>query len=115
MSDLASFLLARIAEDEATGQQAVADLDDEPHAGVIGGWANVLPSHLRFAQRITPARVLAECEAKRLIVEHEDARGEKRIVTFGGEPVRAVGTSPVLKHLALPYADHPEFDPVWCV
>jgi hypothetical protein len=48
--------------------------------------------------RWDPARVLAEVEAKRAILRHEDVHGEGDYV---------------LQALAQPYAGHPDFDPAW--
>jgi hypothetical protein len=99
--------------------------------------------------RWAPARVLAECEAKRRIIEfhqswpvlvetpptfdqgnaegHDLALGELSSMTlrlsqriawmteqeyrnrFGSEPP----TGPMLRALALPYADHPDYRPEW--
>ena len=97
MSALVEFLLARIAEDEAVARYT---LDNHPpfrHA--------IEDGYLREDYH-DPARVLAECEAKRRIVEiHQDW------------PV-LIQTEPTLEpadpeDLAQPYADHPDFDPAW--
>lgn len=63
--------------------------------------------------RWDPARVLAEVEAKRAILEHVS-----RTVAFAGEPpgidledVPAI--EHVLRLLAQAYAGHPDFDPTW--
>lgn len=137
---LAEFLLARIAEDEAVARWAQADAWDET-AG-IHGFEDPWPSHLAFAEHLTPARVLAECEAKRQIVEMHKSwpvlvegppkfepvdnsdfnsftmRASQQMAWtteqayrdhFGTEPP----TGPVLRFLALPYADHPDFDESW--
>lgn len=64
--------------------------------------------------RWVPARVLAECEAKRRIVEHVTHRmlGEPPFasgrVLQGLQPWRYT-----LQLLALPYSDHPDYDPAW--
>lgn len=120
MITLVDFLLARIAEEEQAARLAIdGQADPEngwgyegraltPHVGII--------HHAVQADHIIrwhPARVLAECEAKRRIVDHEDARGAQSIVSFTGRVVRAVGTSGVLRCLALPYSDHPDFDGPW--
>jgi len=104
---LAEFLLARIADDEAAAR--VVMREDERHPwgdralspvsveripdevrGYLGGtWGE------HFA-RWDPARVLAECDAKR------------RIVT-------ECGWVTVMQLLALPYADHPDFRDEWAV
>jgi hypothetical protein len=99
MPDLAEFLLARIAEDEAAYESAyVAYLDGFP---------------------FTPTRVLAECEAKRRIVEQckewlsygpvkswETDRGEDAALSEDAAPT-------VLRLLALPYTNHPDYREEW--
>lgn len=101
---IAEFLLARIAEDEAIAREA--------HEG--GDW--VEGGGLRYAEvgfdtipslTIDATRALAECEAKRRIVE-ECARVSS---TFGD--VEAIGFA--VSTLAQVYADHPDFDPTWRV
>lgn len=90
MADLAEFLLERISEDEgAAGKRHAVPCG-------IGGWDGCNCG--------VPERVLAECEAKRRIVESIASLYPK------GAPV-----PPHLhmKFLALPYADHPDFDPSW--
>lgn len=81
---LADFLLARIAEDEA---------------GVIPEW-----------QFGTPSRVLAECDAKRQIVDmcgyHLEFSGD---VTPASDDLATA----TLHFLALPYADHPDYREEW--
>lgn len=68
--------------------------------------------------RFDPARVLAEVDAKRRIVdlckdpmiEVTGAFDTERVFVLGqGEPW-APG---VLRLLALPYSDHPDYDPAW--
>ena len=80
---LTEFLLARIAEDEA--------------AGGCGG-----PD--RACDRLSD-RWLAECEAKRRILEQCVRQAE-----YVDTPADAVTT---IRLLALPYADHPDFRPEW--
>lgn len=66
-----------------------------------------------FADHIArwhPARVLAECEAKRRIVEEHgviDPCDAHDPMTGRAEPC------PTLLDLASVYADHPDFDPAW--
>jgi len=84
MADLAEFLLARIAEDEAAYESAyVAYLDGFP---------------------FTPTRVLAECETKRRIVE---------LCAYWQRPVDGLDGEDILRLLALPYADHPDYREEW--
>lgn len=194
--DLAGFLLARIGEEEGTAQAAatrgtswgcsfggpVSWGEGHPGFDVIAGGKPILRSNPEYAgvaeaDHIAyhdPARVLAECEAKRRIVEAETQIGALPEWTpdcggdwclsggaINGEPgvgyfanywpdntvsvsvyrdgkrlaesgIVARGSraecqafaeqwvrehlpeaSPVLRLLALPYADHPEYRPEW--
>ena len=122
MSDLAAFLLARIAEDEAVATLATSapwqeneslaggeddwriedaqgrDIAGCPDCGVRASFDRPDADHIA---RHDPARVLAECEAKRRIVEEADGADaqwwEHRY----------------LLALALPYADHPDYRDEW--
>ena len=94
MSDLTDFLLARIAEDEAWAE------------------SETFPQPFRFEA----ARVLAECEAKRRIVD----RCERDMVAEGesasGYDIIAHTDAlarDTLEFLALPYADHPDYREEW--
>lgn len=105
------FLLARIAEDEEAARWGPWDAYD------------------------ISVRVLAECVAKRRIVEHETAwaRAKAGAPPYNGpltrdddEPGRhpqlvayleqwgeQVTDTPILRLLALPYADHPDYREAW--
>lgn len=97
-TELADFLLARIAEDEAAVTEGLKPdfMDNEPtyyssfgaHRDDWGLWTFHVP----------PARVLAECDAKR------------RIITWDADQPVERG---ILALLALPYADHPDYDAEW--
>jgi hypothetical protein len=107
-ADLVAFLNARLDEDEQIAQATCCpDWTDE-------GW-KVLDSNAALDEglvaqtvqfqtdadhiaRWDPARVLADVQAKRQILEHEDMWGED---------------STILQFLAQPFADHPDFDPSW--
>lgn len=108
---LTDFLLARIAEDGGVARWAQSDAWSE--AAGIHGFEDPWPSHLAFAEHITPARVLAECEAKRQLVEGlrglVDYDRDKFIVGPGVEAV----ASETCRLLALPYADHPDYREEW--
>lgn len=132
MSDLADFLLARIAEDEAVVYGIAPGLSpgpwrnhmSDPDAG--GQWSvqarQVAPGKtnavvvsdaapwslargstpaMAHVARWDPARVLAECEAKRRIVE-------LNVYAYDDPPYRYC-----LRLLALPYADHPDYQESW--
>lgn len=126
--DLADFLLARIAEDEERVRgglpYAVKPTDDEededPTAydrwdeGRSSAWHTEDCGYRQgeFSEPCSctvPARLLAECEAKR------------RIVAVHQASVRAVGeglsapTRKILRALALPYRDHRDYRQEWAV
>lgn len=105
---LTEFLLARIAEDERAARQGRA-LDD-PVADTYGTWDH--------------ARVLAECEAKRRIVERAvaatsaaDAWTHERLKTDTRDPLpewaRRDAYCEVLRDMAAVYADHPDYAKRW--
>lgn len=144
---LTDFLLARIAEDELVARAATpAPWVDRPMGSegsdVIAGGNTVLtarrPARCReFADathiaRHDPARVLAECEAKRQIMELHPVYRGARIqpvstdgVDFGCEAchaldrlhsdslIEALGYCDTLTALAAPYADHPDYNDAW--
>lgn len=156
MADLSTFLLARIAEDEADARGAspgpwlyttvesvgggalydktrvIGSLDYEQlddHDGsivrhLLEREADANGAHIA---RHDPARVLAECEAKRRIVAlHERLSGEHAThpdFPDGSAACVACGWSDgwyaepwpceTLKALAVPYADHPDYDESW--
>jgi hypothetical protein len=95
MTDLAEFLLARIAEDEAVAREAVRWSEGASQWGDSGepDWEHIA--------RHDPARVLAECDAKRRIVQmlEDDDPGE-----WGDG---------ALRHLASVCADHPDCRDEW--
>lgn len=134
MSDLADFILQRIAEDEAAARDCakaypgewelydrghyakvqaggptfriVAEFEDQDGAQVLGlAWLGDALSHI---QRNGPARVLAECEAKRRVVERvlaeDDSLASPASLNLGDD---------VLQLLALPYTGHPGFREEW--
>ena len=99
---LTEFLLARIDEDAETARTTLS----------TPGPPGPVPWE--------PDRVLAECEAKRLIVELAyEATGldmtndlDRAITARADSGVEFVGER-ILRALALPYADHPAFRPEW--
>jgi hypothetical protein len=90
--NLTEFLLARIAEDEEVARLEIGRRD----VILTGAFA--------------PHRILAECEAKRRIVE---------LHRIGYDPCDAHDASfesipcETLELLALPYADHPDYREAW--
>ena len=109
---LPDFLLARIAEDEEVARDTLtahelldwSELGD-PAMGMAGptdgpsGYVSIV---------IDPARVLAECEAKRAVVGlHPEMLGWCQGCAHESYPCRT------LLALALPYADHPDYREEW--
>lgn len=100
---LTEFLLARIAEDEATARMVW----ERPHFG----YCNTQGDLSSLGDECTcglPARVLAECEAKRAIV----AWAELVLVDHANEQTGATyelidAQQIVLEHLAAPHAQAP--------
>lgn len=110
---LTSFLLARIAEDESVARRTLAESDlldwsgrwSDAHG--LHGPADGPSGHTSVV--IDPARVLAECEAKRRIVDDyldERSRVPLSLGTLSGFEC-------ALEHLACVYADHPDFLQEW--
>ena len=94
---LTEILLARIAEDKVRADDAWKAVDN----GAIV-WDRIHPD-VRAAIW-TPDRVLAECEAKRRIVEAFGDYDPEDHWDFQTFPLRA---------LAAVYADHPDYDETW--
>jgi hypothetical protein len=116
MTDLTEFLLARIAEDEAE----VAAFDKEWKTTTV---ARDVPQGLAYitdteymSLLVDPSRVLAECEAKRRIVERHGRCGTGMGYCddgghgWGGED--GLGCAD-LADLAAVYADHPDYRDEW--
>jgi len=106
---MTEFLLARIAEDEAV-VHALRDAD-QSNWYLEGG-----PEFYDFEERFTDARLVAEVEAKRRIVELH----AQKLEIEGCDVCHAdLHVTPMaypcttLELLALPYADHPDFDSEW--
>jgi hypothetical protein len=117
---LADFLLARIAEDESLAKKASGDwliFGDRPRWAKLGFEAGDL------AETFYWKRVLAECESKRQIVAWCTKR---KMISVGmldtdpsdpanfipGDYAHATDV-PVLRMLALAYADHPNYRSEW--
>jgi hypothetical protein len=128
VSDLVEFLEARLDDDEAMAREgaehapegsarwhaaysrddldpafwivATAPLSYTPLAG-----PDLPPGLARHIARWDPARVLAEVAAKRRILGMVE-RTHRESDDYPGWEGAAL-------HLALPYADHPDFDPAW--
>lgn len=93
---------------------------DDPEDGcwLYQACANAEGDHIA---RFDPTRIVAECEAKRRIVEHHacvpdsdgpDAYNLCAVCSSNGPEARGWPCD-TLRLLALPYADHPDFDEEW--
>jgi hypothetical protein len=113
MMTLTEFLLARIAEDEEAAQGATIEPVGSGRTW-FDGWSDAHPVG-RHIGRWAPARVLAECEAKRLIVNLHWPGHDEEPDPEGGcvECGEIRGHCLTRLYLAIPYADHPQFQPEW--
>lgn len=142
MTDLAEFLLARIAEDEQTAKAAEtrngaawttrelldgvridgtvkpgnprqSDTELWDDEGAMGMWAETGTHVVRH----DPARVLAECDAKRRIVAELVKCGwiERQGHRSGYAQGELGAYQSAAKFLTLPYADHPDYREEWRV
>lgn len=124
---ITEFLIARIAEDDAVARAAAWVPDpDEPYDDYDNPWAK---DHGEFASRggarfthilrNDPARVLAECAAKRAIIE----QAAPALNLIGGfqdtvterEYMLAVIAKRSIRTLAAVHADHPDYSPEWAL
>lgn len=135
VSDLTDFLLARIAEDEAAARACEPESERHPYGdrtipatpfdrlgpeieGYLGG---SLGAH---AARWHPARVLAECEAKRRIIDlafvHMQFVDGELGCSHSADQIRNGRCADIdpaedslLRTLALPYESHPDYRSEW--
>lgn len=125
---LTDFLLARIAEDEADAYA----WDSDAAAQVASMWTGPEPGYATVASRrpasgwfadgreiedarhvqvlYDPARVLAECAAKRRIVALHSPLEDEECDPSCGDILDPCWT---LAALALPFADHEDYDESW--
>lgn len=121
---LTEFLLERIAEDSEDAHCA--------NEVRLLRWSqdnNMIINDAGFMQRFTRSRMIAECEAKRLIVEqhveHEsrvaayrsprwvDGMNDNDILNWRKAEAVCAATDSVVRALALPYANHPDYREEW--
>jgi hypothetical protein len=124
---LARFLLARYDEDEAKLRAAayvdkpsfgrVFDVVSDCDCGEDHGYSNYLA--------VDPDRLLAEVEAKRRAVKWCSERERIHVPTYASDPdnprpdefipgrMAHPADAVVLRFLALPYADHPDYREEW--
>ncbi|MEU5900519.1 DUF6221 family protein [Streptomyces venezuelae] len=128
MDDLVLWLGEQLDEDEADARAAATrspewrlarPLDDEE----LGDAGLLRPAELKHAERHDPARVLREIDAKRRIIEqcaywNERAAREAADPPKYPQPGLDLGLlldamNPILRALALPYADRPGYREDW--
>ena len=117
---ITEFLTARLDEREARAQRALVDWEDQD-------WIELDVDPLDHIQANDPHAVLADVAVKRAIVEqassveHESDTFDESD-TFGNDSSeyrvgfhdgRREVASAMLRHLALPYADHEDYDEAW--
>lgn len=102
---LTEFLLARVAEDEAQARTEQI---------LRNGFPYYSTEATAFERHLGPARVLADCEAKRRIVAAFQLRDEQGRLR-GGEVFgyHATGLAVAIRCLAEAYADHPDYRAEW--
>ena len=134
-SDLVTFLNARLDEDEQMARstpgpswehrQIRGDFDEsvvfenyvavaDPGRNTVA-LADVAEEVLPFVLRHDPARVLAEVDAKRRIIDRYEAQRTVYAAHMGGILTKYLvqELEAVLRLLALPFADHPDYRPEW--
>lgn len=120
MSDLTEFLLARIVEDETVAREIAAEMvrvADQYRPGMAPdpddmGIHAFEDGRNTPAVIVGPARVMAECEAKRRIVA-EHPQFVDADFSYCETCERSTSPCSTLRILALPYADHPDYRPEW--
>jgi len=118
---LTEFLTARIDEDEAAAKgvlNAPGYFQPVVWAYFDVDFGGLLESRYNESGLGQPSRVLAECAAKRGAIEAawaDHCQIESEWGTGKGRAqMEAAGDYPeVVQHLALPYADHPDYQQEW--
>lgn len=108
MGPVEDFLLARIAEDEQYAKRIHAERCDTPHVTIPDTMGRPMTPVCDCDWYV--ARVLAECEAKRRIVEEH--RPGSDVCDAHDASFKTVDCDTLL-FLALPYADHPDHRQEW--
>lgn len=100
---ITEFLLARLAEDETAARSALGE-DPAPYREPGDWFGGDGPSGYSWVI-LSPERAIAECEAKRRIVEAVEYQ-------LGGTNWRDA-IEYAMREMASVYAEHPDFDPAW--
>lgn len=102
------FLLARLAEDKRTAREAIPE--------TVRGYGN---ESRRYVMRMTPDRVVRECDAKTAIVERYVAVISKMDSLSCWDETKvefscwAQGLYDAIMIMAAVYSDHPDYDKAW--
>ncbi|MGO4252002.1 DUF6221 family protein [Paenarthrobacter sp. TAF1] len=136
VASVIAFLEARLVEDEKLAVAASVSRDGrafedewEYSAHVVGGDSYATPAHHRLMNAWWPGRVLAECAAKKAILDlyavHREIRDSRRSpraraaedanATQGRltQEARTRVVEDTLRALAAVYADHPDYQQEW--
>jgi Family of unknown function (DUF6221) len=123
MSELSSWLLVQIAADERVAEHAIDQTTDLGHRMNWAAFADGdTPGAGAHQELWSPDRALAECEAKRRIVELHPVVGDgvcdTCVVGKWGYPAHGDSTPErwpcgTLRALALTYTDRPGYEPEW--
>ena len=107
---IVEFLLARIAEDErcANNARGLLGVETAWHEADVLRQRGLTRADAQHMARWSARRVLAECQAKRAIIEREVEEE-----TDYAPPQSLVLGDQILEHLAAVYADHPDHNPKW--
>ena len=117
---LIEFLLARIAEHEASAHEFDWTIGNP--LAEWGAYEKIVPSGEYPWIEADPAWVLADCAAKRAIIAlwaeewddwHGSGSGLVRTRMTDDQYHRVLIAEYVLHSLALPYADHADYDEAW--
>ena len=119
MNALIEFLRARLDDDERTAREAGSrsvnwsvngtwHLEGVEHDVVGEEEAFCHPHNVEHIARHDPARVLREVDAKRRILELYDVSTSRELKLDAWELMKHA-----VRALALPYADHPDYDESW--
>ena len=108
MSDIVAFLRARLDEDEQYARSIPGMYED---AGMTAEMDN--QGGLSGPDR--ERRLLRDVEAKRKIVELHLPERLGYFTDINCQQCRVHDPCPTLRFLALPYADHPDYDEAWRV
>jgi len=110
---LLEFLLARISEDQLLAREADDHCTAEDWARVADtNQDEAVAAHLR---QWSPRRVMEECAAKHVILRMGSGAAEAGDIAYMTDEQRGQASAyeDVLRLLALPYDNHPDYQSVW--